>query len=147
MSSHVWKSTLAALVALFLLAVPASPARACWVEETGTCRICGGTGERSCNYCHGGTKNCGFCHGSGSVSVRCSGCGGSGQVGDEACGDCSGEGKVTESCDNCTGTGSIVCGSCDGSGQATCNFCSGTGETVVRKTWDPDCGVDHKKGR
>lgn len=134
--------TLLTVLLVFALALPAM---ACWVEERGTCRTCNGTGQRSCNYCSGGTKNCGFCRGSGQVSVPCAGCGGGGKVEESPCGDCGGSGKVAETCDNCTGTGKIVCGSCEGSGQAECAFCSGTGETVVRKTWDPNCGVDHRK--
>lgn len=129
-------------ILLFALTVPAL---ACWVEERGPCRTCNGTGWRSCNSCSGGTRNCGFCFGSGQVSVRCGGCGGSGQVADSPCGDCGGSGKVTETCDNCSGTGSIVCVTCEGAGQVECFFCGGTGETVVRKYWDPDCGVDHRK--
>lgn len=141
------KTRILVMVALaaMLLALGSAPARACWDEEVGTCSMCNGSGARECNYCNGGTKNCTFCHGSGTVVVSCPGCGGRGFQEGDRCPDCGGSRKVQETCDNCSGTGTTVCGSCEGRGITECFGCSGTGQTVIRKTWNPNCGVDHSE--
>jgi hypothetical protein len=135
-----------ALLALFGV-LAGAPALACWEEETGTCRTCGGTGYQACQSCSDGTRACGMCGGSAVVQVRCQGCGGSGERGGEVCASCGGEGRSEQVCEHCQGTGRLVCGMCGGTAQRTCFFCSGTGETVVRRTWNPDCGVDHSQKR
>jgi hypothetical protein len=128
------------LLAIWLWA--AVPAAACWVEEYGDCRVCGGTGQQACQYCQGGEKTCTFCFGSGQVNVRCPSCGGAG--GD--CATCGGSGQIAEVCQTCGGTGRIVCSTCGGTGRVTCFFCGGSGQTVVRRYWNENCGQPHGQG-
>ena len=69
------------------------------------CYECGGTGERDCYNCDGGTKDCYRCDGTGEIE------------------DEKGEDEV---CSDCDGTGEEVCSDCEG--ENWCVECGGSGE-------------------
>ncbi|MGN1020317.1 MAG: hypothetical protein ACI4O7_08065 [Aristaeellaceae bacterium] len=101
---------------------------------------------------------CSTCNGSGSVTSRCSSCGGSGHHscsvcggdGSRSCSSCGGDG--THTCSSCGGSGhhssshhdshhsssSSSCSSCGGSGSIKCSSCSGSGSLK--------CGTCHGSG-
>ncbi len=69
------------------------------------CYECGGTGERDCYNCDGGTTDCYRCDGTGEIE------------------DEKGEDEV---CSDCDGTGEEVCSDCEG--ENWCVECGGSGE-------------------
>tara|TARA_R110000824_G_scaffold138437_1_gene303091 strand:- start:2119 stop:5502 length:3384 start_codon:yes stop_codon:yes gene_type:complete len=69
------------------------------------CYECGGTGERDCYNCDGGTEDCYRCDGTGEIE------------------DEKGEDEV---CSDCDGTGEEVCSDCEG--ENWCVECGGSGE-------------------
>jgi len=69
------------------------------------CYECGGTGERDCYNCDGGTTDCYRCDGTGEIE------------------DEKGEDEV---CSDCDGTGEEVCSDCEG--EDWCVECGGSGE-------------------
>ncbi|MCX7643271.1 MAG: hypothetical protein N2116_05650 [Armatimonadetes bacterium] len=89
---------------------------------------------------------CPVCSGSGSLTVACYSCAGSGRrvcshcsgAGMEICRDCNGSGVRTgfnnrlESCTWCKGSGRKICYSCDGKGGEVCGVCGGTGRVIER---------------
>ena len=69
------------------------------------CYECGGTGERDCYNCDGGTMDCYRCDGTGEIEDE--------KGEDEVCSDCDGTGE--EDCSDCGGED--WCVECDGSGE------------------------------
>lgn len=90
-----------------------------WISDNDPqCQNCRGTGTFRCTKCLGRSQSQCDGYGCNFGKVQCSGCNGTGRVGNQNCYSCNGQGRTN--CFLCGGTGTKQCDLCNGTGLQKC---------------------------